>query len=125
MAQACLHSQQVPKIVDTLCQALGLPNRVFLVQDSDCAVYIDVEGRKRAGDHFDWLNKLADIPYHSLDPYVFGPLITEALAFNRDGALNPWMFENFHRAFDKVGIESRKDWFLDCVYIKPGETETH
>jgi hypothetical protein len=125
MAQACLHSQRVPIIVERACKSLGLPSRAFLIRDPDRAVYIDVEGRKRAGDHFDWLNKYADIPYHSIDSSVFGPSVTEALAFNRDGALNPWMFENFHRAFKKVGIESQRDWFLDSPYVKQDESKQH
>eukprot|EP00591_Stephanopyxis_turris_P005589 CAMPEP_0195530980 /NCGR_PEP_ID=MMETSP0794_2-20130614/34100_1 /TAXON_ID=515487 /ORGANISM="Stephanopyxis turris, Strain CCMP 815" /LENGTH=831 /DNA_ID=CAMNT_0040662609 /DNA_START=54 /DNA_END=2549 /DNA_ORIENTATION=- len=125
MAQACLHSQRVPKIVSSVCDSLGLPNRAFLIRDPDRAVYIDVEGQKRAGEHFDWLNSYADIPYHSLDPSVFGSLVTEALAFNRDGALNPWMFENFHHAFKKVGIETKKEWFLDSIYVQPDPAEPH
>jgi hypothetical protein len=125
MAQACLHSQRVPKIVETACEKLGIPTRAFLIRDPSRAIYIDVEGQKKAGEHFDWLNQYADIPYHSLDPSVFGPLVTEALGFNRDGALNPWMFENFHTAFDKLGIKSQKDWFLDCVYVKQDEAESH
>lgn len=125
MQQACLHSQRVPRIVETVCEKLGLPSRAFLVRDPDRAVYIDVEGEKRAGEHFDWLNKYADIPYHSLDPSQFGSLVTQALAFDRDGALSPWMFENFYTAFEQVGIKSQQNWFLDSLYVQSDKEENH
>ena len=127
MQQACLHSQRVPKIVETVCKSLGLPTRAFLVRDPDRAVYIGLKGAaEQASVHFDWLNKYANIPYHHLkDPSIFGKLVHEALAFDRDGALNPFMFENFQRAFDQVGIEYRQDWVLNRLFVQPDDKESH
>ncbi|KAL7575146.1 hypothetical protein ACA910_018639 [Epithemia clementina (nom. ined.)] len=127
MQQACLHSQRVPKIIDKVCEALGLPPRAFLIRDPDRAVYIGLKGTsEQASKHFDWLNEYANIPYHHLDkPENFSNLVHEALAFDRDGALNPFMFENFQRAFEKVGIEYRQGWVLNRIFVKPDAKETH
>lgn len=40
MAQACLHSQMVPKVVERMCEKLKLPFRAFLIRDENRAVYI-------------------------------------------------------------------------------------
>ena len=125
MAQACLHSQRVPQILERVCETLRLPMHAFLRREPDRAVHIEVDGCKQEGNYFDWLNKYAYLPYHSLDPSTFGSLVTEVLAFDRDGAFNPWMFENFHRAFEMVGIEHRTGWFLDCLYVNPDSQESH
>lgn len=84
-----------------------------------------MDGEKKAGEHFEWLNEYADIPFHNIPTDQFGSLVTEVLSFPRDGALNPWMFENFYTAFQQLGIHHGKGWFLDCIYVQPNEKEPH